>query len=262
MTTGPIRLFVGCAAGVDAESQAVLEYTVRTQTTRPVEITWMYQARKGPWSGWATTKWRTPFTGYRWGIPAACGYQGKAIYMDSDFIVRADLGELWDQPVSGVGLVRNATGKLTTSCILFDCAHAQSHVPDLATLRPMPDAHGTLLAYFRARPHLLAEFAGDWDCIDLKGYEDLADPRIKAIHYSRIETQLQLTHALPRLAREGRSHWYTGPVGPHWRPELQALFDQLLEEAAAAGYTVDRYQTDTTTLTRSNFVYTTSKVSA
>lgn len=259
MTT-PIRLFVGCAAGFDAESQAVLEYTVRSLTARPVAIEWMFQAKKGPWSGWNTARWRTPFTGYRWGIPAACGYQGKAIYMDSDFIVRADIGELWDQEVPGVGLVRNATGKLTTSCILFDCAKAQGHIPSLEALRPMPDAHGAMLAYFRARPSLLAPFAGDWDCIDLKGYDALDDPRIKAIHYSRIETQLHLKHAVARLAAEGRSHWYTGPVGPHWRQDLVALFDRLLEEAIAAGYTLDRYSTGIGSVRRSNFVYTTSKV--
>lgn len=255
-----IRLFVGCAAGFDAESQAVLEYSVRSLTSRDVAIEWMHQAASGPWSGWQTANWRTPFTGYRWALPAVCAFTGKAIYCDSDFIFRADIGELWDQDVPGVALVRNATGKLTTSCILFNCAAALGHTPDLAELRALPDAHGACLKYFRARPELLAPFAGDWDCIDLKGYDDLADRRIKAIHYSRIETQPQLKHAIPRLAAAGKSHWYTGPIGPHARPDLQALFDTLLEQAATAGYTVDRYLTDVDRLSRSNFTYARSQV--
>lgn len=255
-----IRLFVGCAAGFDAESQAVLEYSVRSLTKHEVSIEWMHQAKTGPWSGWQTASWRTPFTAYRWGVPAACNFAGKALYCDSDFIFRADIAELWHQHVPGVGLVRNATGKLTTSCILFDCAAAErAHVPNLTVLRALPDAHSFCLNYFRAHPELLAPFAGDWDCVDLKGYDDINDPRIKAIHYSRIETQPHLKHAIKRLAAAGKSHWYTGPIGPHWRPELQALFDQLLEEAAAAGYTVDRYLTDIERLSRSNFTYDQSR---
>ncbi len=251
----PIRLFVACAAGADAESQAVLEYTARALTPRPLEITWMHQARKGFWSGWNCASWRTPFTGFRWGVPAACSYAGRAIYTDSDFIFRADLAELWDQPIPGALLIRRPDGKLATSAMLFDCGRMRAHVPDIGKLKAMPDQDKQCRAYLAEHRELMAAFDGDWNCTDLKGYGPIDDPRIKAIHYSRIETQPQLRHAVARLKAQGRSHWYTGEVFPHWRADLAELFDRLLAEAAAAGYPASRYETDVKDLQRRDFKY-------
>jgi hypothetical protein len=242
-----IRLFVGAdGTNCDLESQAVLEYTVRLHASEPVSITWMQQSNEGPWSGWKCATGRTPFTHFRWSVPAVCGYQGKAIYTDSDFFFLADIAELWHQPIQNVGLVRNATGKLSTSCVLFDCATAKGHVPTLNALRQMPDAHGTMLNYFRAHQGLLDPCEGNWDCADFEkstnGTPSLDDPRIKAVHYTRIESQLHLKHAIPRLNTEGRRHWYTGQICEHPRADLQARFDRLLLEAYAAGYTLERYR--------------------
>jgi hypothetical protein len=237
----PIRLFVGCSVGEDIESQMVLEYTARLHCSRPLEIVWMQQAKTGFWSGWNTGSWATPFTGFRFGIPAYCGYEGRAIYCDSDFIFCADLNELWQQEIPGVLLIRKTEGKLRTCCLLFDCAAARRHFPSIRDLRTQPDPNGAMRQYLSAHRGLMAPFDGDWNCIDLKGYDDVHDPRIKAIHYSQMSAQPHLKYAVPRLAAEGRMHWYDGELASHWRPELVALFDQLYVEAQAAGYTADRY---------------------
>lgn len=240
--TDTIRLFVGVSANnEDLEAQAVLEYTARKHCTLPLEITWMRQAEKGPWSGWACGTGRTPFTHFRWSIPAVCGYQGRAIYTDVDFFFVADLAKLWTQPIPNVALVRNATGKLSTSCILFDCAKAKGHVLTLDELRALPDAHGRMLNYFRAHPDLLAPTAGNWDCPDLKGSR-IGDPNLCAVHFTRIETQLHLKFAIPRLQREGGRHWYTGEVFEHPNAELVAYYDRLFAEARGFGYTIERYR--------------------
>ena len=256
MIPGPIRLFVGTSAnGEDYEAEAVLEYSARQHCSLPLEITWMRQAATGPWSGWACASGRTPFTHFRWSIPAVRGFKGRAIYTDVDFLFVGDLAELWAQPIPGVALVRNATGKLSTSCILFDCAHARGHVPSIDALRAMPDAHGTMLHYFRAHPELLAPCQGNWDCADLKG-TSLADPSVKAVHYTRIETQLHLPYAKTRLAAQGRSHWYQGETFVHPHAELRAHFGRLLTDAKAAGYTEDRYRVQPFTgATRKDFRY-------
>ena len=252
-----IKLFVGASAqNEDLEAEIVLAFSARKYCTLDLDITFMRQAASGPWSNWASNaNGRTPFSAFRWSLPSVCGYKGKALYTDVDFVFLSDLTELWNQPIPNVALVRNATGKLTTSCILFDCTKAKGHVPDLDVLRAMPDTHGSMLRYFRAHPQLLTPFAGNWDCPDLKG-SSLDDPTLKAVHFTRISSQLHLKHAIPRLKAEGRTHWYQGVIQPHPRPELQALFDHLLLEAHAEGYTLDRYRVEPFGgATRKNFVY-------
>jgi hypothetical protein len=258
-----IRLFVGCAAWADAESQAVLEYTARSLSSLPIDIVWMSQSKKGNWSGWNTSGWKTPFTGYRWGIPSACDYEGRAIYTDSDFIFRADLAELWRQdiPEPAAMLLRSTEGKLQTSAILFDCARCKGVVPTIDDLKHIKKQDRFVRDYLRNHRELLGVFAGDWNAIDVKAYRNINDPNIKAIHYSRMEVQPHIPLATARLAREGHKHWYTGPTGPHWRKDLIELFDQLLGEAIAAGFTLDRYRTATPPVfERSNFTYTHSKI--
>ena len=243
----PIRLFVGTAANdCDLESQMVLEYSLRKHTAADVQIVWMTQAAEGPYAGWKVNSGRTPFTHFRWSIPAMCGFEGRGIYCDSDFIFMADLLELWIQEIPGVLLAKvGKKGLHKTCCMIFDCAKAKGHVPDLETLKTMADPQGTLFKYFAERPELFSGFAGDWNALDAKGYDDLHDPRIKAIHYTRMEMQPHLLkYAIPRLHAEGRTHWYEpGPIFDHARPDLQALFDQLYAEALAANYRVDKYRT-------------------
>lgn len=260
-----IRLFVGASVNDDIESQQVLEVSARKHCSVPLEIVWMQQAAKGPYAGWKCQSGRTPFTHFRHSIPAMCNYEGRGIYMDSDFVLFADLAELWRQDIPGVFLAKvGKKGLHKTCCMLFDCAKARGHFPDLTTLRSMEDPQGKMMQYLKTRPELYSSFDGDWNAIDLRGYEDINDPQIKACHYSRVEHQCHLVkYAIPRLAMERRTHWYTGPVGPHPRADLQALFDALYIEAVAAGYTVDRYRVpDFTGATRRDFKYTHSRVTA
>lgn len=244
-----IRVFVGCAAnGEDAESQAVLEYTLRGHASQPVEIVWMRQARKGFWAGWNTQGWATPFTGFRWGVPWFCGYEGRAVYMDSDMIVRADIAELWDQPMKPgtLALVRQTDGKLRTCVMLLDCGAigACAEWPSIDAQRRTPNQHGMMMEWLARRRHMLGAFAGQWNCIDLKRATGLDDPTVKIVHYSSMPHQPHLKHAVPRLAANGLKHWYDGRTAPHWRPELEQLFDALLAEASAAGYVPANYEPD------------------
>ncbi len=260
--SGPIRLFCGAdGANCDLESMMVCEYSARKYCSDELSIVWMQQQAKGPYSGWKCGSGRTPFSHFRWSPPSMCGYEGRAIYADVDFIFRADLAELWNQPVPGVFLAKvGKKGLHRTCCMLFDCAHAKGHVPSLDVLKGMSDPQGALMNYFKGRPDLYSGFDGDWNAIDIKGYDYINDPRIKAIHYSRIECQPSFPYAQDRLKREGKSHWYTGPTGPHERSELIVLFAQMYEEALASGYTLEQYKVGAFQSERRNFTYTHSRV--
>jgi hypothetical protein len=246
-----IRVFVGCAPNHDdAESQAVLEYTLRQHASEEVEITWMRLSRN-PTSpfysdsgmGWRTERWATPFSGFRWAIPKLCNFDGRAIYTDSDVIFMADVAELWRQeiPRNKVVLAKGG-GQGWRYCVsLWDCYEMRRWVPGWDFLLADPEQHLKLCKFFASRPDLVQPFEGNWNCLD---GEDLAldDPALKVLHYTDMSTQPHLKYALNRMAAKGRRHWYNGPVRPHRRPDVIALFDRLLAEAEAAGYPVSKYE--------------------
>ncbi|MEN6306099.1 MAG: glycosyl transferase [Armatimonadia bacterium] len=249
-----IRIFVGCAPNhEDIESQAVLEWSIRKHASQPVEIEWMKLSRDpasfwysdGQGGGWNTTDWATPFSGFRWSIPARCNFEGRAIYMDSDVIVMGDVAELFTQRMTpGTVALAKGGGSWRYCVSLWNCAEAAKHIRSIEWLRSEPAANKTMISYFASRPHLTQAFAGDWNCLDGEGHPNLRDGQLKALHYTDMGTQPQLRHALPRLAREGRKHWFNGQVRAHPRPDVEALFDELLAEAKANGYGPERYAQD------------------
>lgn len=249
-----IRIFIGCAANhEDAESQAVLEYTLRKHASLPLDITWMKLSRdrNSPWfsdkgEGWRTDAWATPFSGFRWAIPEICGFQGRAIYSDSDCIVQADIAELWNQKFKPGKVVMAKGGQESWRyCVsMWDCAAVKTHMMPLARLRSAVSAHQTMIRFFKGSHDLVQAFSGNWNCIDGENYARLDDPDIKVIHYSSEAHQPQLKFAVPRLRALGRRHWFDGEIKQHWRSDMLALFFSKLKEAEAVGYPVDRYTSD------------------
>lgn len=239
-----VKVFVGCAAnGEDAESCAVLEWTLRKHTTEPVDVVWMAQSRNPAcfWHGFDTSAWATPFSGFRWAIPAYCGFEGKAIYCDSDVIFMADVAELWNQEFEPGKAIMGKGGGSWRFCVsMWDCATAEVILPSLAEIRGNAFTHNRMGQLFRGAPWVQA-FEGDWNCLDGGGYASLHDPAIKVIHYTDMSCQPHLRYALPRLAAEGERHWFDGQVRAHPRRDLELLFDNLLLEARDHGYGVGRY---------------------
>lgn len=246
-----IRVFVGCDPNdCDLEQMMVLDYTLRKHASLPVDIHWM-QLSRDPQSfwysnperdqGWRTERWATPFSGFRWAIPAFCGYQGRAIYMDTDMIVLSDLAELWSQPMEPEAVVIAKREKnFQRYCVmLWDCGRAKAVLPDIEALRRRPQAHADMQKYFSKRPKRVQRLDPAFNSIDGEGQPI---ERIKLLHYSDMGTQFSHKYALPRLAREGRSHWFDGEVLPHPRQDLAELFDRCYAEALQHGYSPERYR--------------------
>lgn len=246
----PVRVFIGAdPRGDDAESMAVLEYTIRKHTTGPVEITWMRMNKddpKSPWyigsGGWNTEVWPTPFSGFRWGIPWATGYIGKAVYMDSDMVVQRDLRELFETPISANKIVAAKSPDRFCVCV-WDCEAFGRLVkaralPDAAEARQNAHFHNQMKAGFMANAHLIEFFDPDWNNFD---GENRPLEEAKIIHYTDMSSQIHGKYAIPRLKGQGRTHWFDGEFRPHPRTDLQDLFDRLYREAREAGYTVDKY---------------------
>lgn len=232
---GPVRVFVGTSPdGDDAEAEIALEHSIRSRSSLPVEITYMRLNRDpaSPWysdpdrrKGHDSSNWVTPFSGLRWAIPRACGYQGRAIYCDVDTLCLADIAEFWSLPMRGAMMAREAS---RFCIVLIDCAKARA-------LEPLANA--------RRRPGVVDPFPDgqNWNCLD---GETLAvgDPAMKWLHFTSIDSQPHLSLSLARLAAQGRRHWYEGPVRAHWRPELQALWQKEFEAGLAAGMKIENHR--------------------
>lgn len=250
-----IRIFIGAGArGEDAEAQAVLEYTIKKHSSLPVDITWMqlstdttspFYSAPDIGEGWHTERWGSPFTGFKWAVPAICKYQGRAIYLDCDFIIKGDIAELWRQEFkpNTIAVAHVGSPAPRFDCCLWDCAAAKKYVYDLSSLMADVGSHQTHAMYFAGRPDLITPFVGgEWGALDLDYMlGDVVNVDIQAYHCSRMSVHPYMRHAVPRLARLEREHWFTGTVLRHPSRELEAEFDHLLSEAKEAGFALSGY---------------------
>lgn len=240
-----VRIFVGCPANnEDLECQAVLDYSLRKHASLPLDITWMMLSRDPesfwfsnpqarPRQGWNTSTWATPFSALRWGIPAACNFEGRAIYMDSDMIAMADIAEFWRQEIPAGKALLAKGGETIISCVmLMDCAAMRAVVPPTAELKGIAGRYRDVRRGLRGKS---ADYSGNWNCRDGEDYKTIHHPDVKVLHYTSIPTQPNHRHARARLKAEGKPHWYPGPDKPHPRAEVTQIFDTMLAEAIAAG---------------------------
>ena len=252
MSINVVRVFVGCAANhEDLESQSVFEWSLRKHATIPVSITWMrlstdpesrFYCNTADGKGWRTELWATPFSGFRWAVPALAGYEGQAIYFDSDFIVFADIKELMEQPfLPGKWILAKGGAAWRLCCSKWDCSEARKHLPLLDTLQSVPSSHRQLTQQYGSSNPAIQSFQGDWNNLDGKDGVRLDDPNLKAFHYTKMNSQPQLEYAIPRLKAAGLKHWYDAPVQTHARKDVRNTFRALLEEAKANGFPPKRY---------------------
>ncbi len=128
--------------------QKVLEYTIRKHTKEAVDIRYPKQIAK--------RKGGTKFGFVRFQLPELFGFKGRAIYMDADQLVFADVRELVDTLDSdhAIGIVRNIYGTFAgkpvaerneTSVMVLDCEKLvdwktdtifENVVPNSAELQP------------------------------------------------------------------------------------------------------------------------------
>ena len=251
MDNETIRVFVGCDPNnCDLEQMMVLDYSIRKHTSLAVEIIWMQLSRdpKSYWysnpetaEGWNTTKWATPFSGFRWAVPEYCNYSGRAIYMDADVIVLSDLAALWNHPIKGEAIVAAKTkadmARLCT-CV-WDCSKAQSVILPIEQLKTDADAHQKMMDLLKEKSQLVEPYQDSYNCVD---GEDLPIEDIKILHYSDMSMQFSHKYALARVEKEGFEHLFDGKIITHPRQELIELFDSYYNAALAAGYQLDNYR--------------------
>jgi lipopolysaccharide biosynthesis glycosyltransferase len=217
-----VKIFVGTSAnGEDVEAEMTLEYTLKKHSSEPVEITWMRQTKdtNSIWGGWKTDDWHTPFSGYRWAIPAACNFEGRAIYMDVDMICLKDISEMFNEPITLAMNAKMFGGSPQYSVILFDNAKCKDLLPSLDELRTTPDIMQTIPRMIKQHISIMS---AKWNVLD---GEDYRIEDIGILHYTRMATQ------------PWRPKWFKGLTAEHSRPDVKKLWFDLRDEAKAMGYT-------------------------
>ena len=222
-----VRIFIGSSAnGEDAEAEMTYEYSLRKNTDRDVEITWMKQTRdeSSIWGGWNTERWSTPFSGYRWAIPEACGFQGRAIYTDCDMINFKDIGELLDTDLKGKPVAaRRGTrfGGHEFCVMVFDCAAFEPYSIPVSRMKQIAESHHRMIGNFAGNGDLVEDLDPRWNCLDGENY---AVDDIWHLHYTKMSSQ------------PWQPKWFKGVPEKHARPELVKLWYDMRDEASKAGY--------------------------
>ncbi len=115
----------------------VLEFSLRETSSLPIELRSIDSfGLTIPMPMHARNQPRTPFSFQRFLIPELCGYRGRAIYLDADMQVFADIASLWNHPMKRHELLAvQETGahgrKGQFSVMLLDCARLRWSIEEI-----------------------------------------------------------------------------------------------------------------------------------
>jgi hypothetical protein len=177
-------------------AERVLEYSIRKNASGEVNVRALHQDRASPGG--------TNFGFVRFGVPSACDFQGRAIYLDADQVVLGDIYELAEQlhAPNAVGIVRKIEGSFggkpveernETSVMVFACDQLRSWDPDKMFERVVPNGSDSLeagqiryrdfmrLAWFD--PALIEEVDPCWN------HYNVVREDTKLVHFSHVREQ-------------------------------------------------------------------------
>jgi len=221
---------------------AVLKYTIEKFASVPVEIVEMSHATPDTrWHDWnmgrelgqpATRNkgpngeavWFTDFTNFRWAIPEASGFKGRAIYLDLDMILFDDIKELWELDMEGKAVLTLTPNE--TSVMLFDCEQFNNNWwPGLADMK----TNGHNIQYY-LRMLRNKDFFGylptKWNCLDGRN-NSFVPGYTKLVHYTAMNTQPWVPY--PELIRYPR----------HPILDLETEWANFYKAALSEGYIPD-----------------------
>lgn len=201
-----IRVFIGTDER-GGRGEAVLDYGIRKYSTSPVEITLMRPGggeiwEIGKWNmgrkhfrPYSSEGWATNFSCFRWSVPEAAGFAGRAIYLDADQTVHADISELFGTTLNGLPCAERP------GVILFDCSHSYWKSMAWPSISTMQQSGWGLGQYKSLLKRRIGTFDPAWDVLDGSGM----DPsEAKLNHYTAM--QWQPYHPFPDRFRYPERH--------------------------------------------------------
>lgn len=186
----PIKVFV---ATTEAQMLAVkvLEYSIKKHASMRVEVQPLHACGITIPQPREQKNWpRTPFSFQRFIIPQACGFQGRAIYLDSDMQVFADIRELWEMDFDGHQLLSAKDAKVGDrkpqySVMLLDCVHLDWNIADIVdALDGETLSYESLMYDMCVARSQAANIPAEWNSL-----ESFKEKQTKLLHYTDMDTQ-------------------------------------------------------------------------
>ena len=187
----PIRIFVGCG-DQQLIPAMVLKHSILKHATMSTEVTfmneWTHPMPKDP-----RNRPRTPFSFQRFMIPEKCGYQGHAIYMDSDMLVFGDVKDIWTADIGcrSMWTMRNDDvdkHRAKYSVFLMSCGSFLTMGMDINTVIDKLDrgiiSYDDLVFNFSHVIDRLDGFNPDWNSL-----EEYTEGETKLLHYTEFYNQ-------------------------------------------------------------------------
>lgn len=212
--------------GVGASEQEwlpfqVLKHSILSRTSRNVVVEPLYAAAafiKVPMPRDPKQRPVTAFSFQRFLLPEICSFVGKSIYLDSDQIVRGDIGELWDTPFPFGAKCLN-TGGWQSAVMLIDNAATQWRIAEFVDRLDSGEwSYGAMMNLKYPQFGLQPGLDPLWNVIDRPDPQKMDTKRANLLHYTDMGLQPWLNC----------SH----PHGALWSTEL-------LNAIAAGAITVD-----------------------
>jgi hypothetical protein len=225
----PIRVYVG-ATEAQMLAVRVLEYSIREHASMSVEVYPLHRVGIDiPMPKDPACRPRTPFSFQRFVIPAAAGHRGRAIYLDSDMQVFADLRQLWTLPFGDADVLSVAeppgSGRASQfSVMLLDCQRLGWDIGDIvASLDSGRLGYEALMGDLAVARCIRATIPPRWNSLDRFSKGETA-----LLHYTDMMRQPWV--------------WADHPLGRLWVRDLLEAVDagfvdgRLVEEHVSRGW--------------------------
>lgn len=187
----PVKIFVGTLESQMLATR-VLEYSIRKHASISVEVTPLHESPIPiPMPAETKNHPRTPFSFQRFLIPQSCGYQGKAIYLDSDMLVFNDIRNLWNHPMANAEIVscwettKESGRRPQFSVMMLDCSKLDWEIQDLVERLNSGELTYQKLVYEMAiAKNISATIEPHWNSLEVyrKGITSL-------LHYTDMQKQ-------------------------------------------------------------------------
>lgn len=197
-----LRIFIG-ADPRQPVSLSVLAQSVYRLSTKPVAITPLVieqlpLKRVG----------LTPFTFSRFLVPYLCNYEGWALFLDADILLKDDISKLFDlaDDKYAVMVSKNEEHRFEwASVMLFNCARCKILTPEYV------ETASGLHTINWVDEELIGDFPGDWN--HLVGY-DAKKENPKLIHYTQGMPAYPLTQDCEYAVDWAKEHQYMNSIRP------------------------------------------------